>query len=100
MSDMFYYRCLYANCFCYFQGQRGISFGGDTDGQYGIRHQRFEIASFPSNGEGCEHKTSAANASSYGIGCRKNALQLDGSIHVPLPQRPSGAVHLCPLQNH
>ena len=50
MSDMFYYRCLYANCFCYFQGQRGISFGGDTDGQYGIRHQRFEIASFPSNG--------------------------------------------------
>lgn len=68
------------------QGERGLTVDGGVDGQDGVRHRNPAVPAVAADRQVGRHKAPAADAAAHRVGRREDADQLDGAVHVQLPE--------------
>ena len=80
------------------QGERGLVADGGVDGQDGVRHRNPAVPAAAADRQVGRHKAPAADAAAHRVGRREDADQLDGALHVQLPEGVLGLVAVPALQ--
>lgn len=80
------------------QGERGVIADGGADGQDGVRHRNPAVPAAAADRQVGRHKAPAADAAAHRVGRREDADQLDGALHVQLPEGVLGLVAVPAVQ--